>query len=427
MTLEANTLPDAIDETARETRAASGVRVRVLRLRIKDKHRVWLNTAARDVNFVWNYCNDLSLKVFERERRFMSGYDLQGYLNGASKAGLSVGSPVFQQVAEEFATRRRQFKKVRLSWRKSGGARRSLGWVPFKARAVEYRAGQIRFNGQSFGLWDSYSLGEYLAAGARLRSGSFSEDARGRWYLNIAVEVQAHESFVGPPRPRELDLGIDLGLKDLAAFSDGRKEEARQFYRDLEPALAVAQRAAKKARTKAIHAKIANRRKDHLHKLSTRLVADHRRIFVGNVNAAALAKTSMAKSVLDAGWSTLRTMLQYKCDDAGVWFQEVNEAYSTQTCSACGERTGPKGLGDLHIRSWTCLACGEQHDRDTNAARNILLAGLSGVAASKELPAPGRLKSCSRKTKAAARVSNKAGLRPAGAGHGPLAEGIPRL
>tara|TARA_B100001105_G_scaffold150248_1_gene120564 strand:- start:3296 stop:4570 length:1275 start_codon:yes stop_codon:yes gene_type:complete len=408
----------------------SANRVRVLRFRIKDKHRDWLSAAAREVNFVWNYCNDLSSKVFERERRFMSGYDLQAYLNGASKAGLSIGSPVFQQVAEEYATRRRQHKKVRLAWRKSGGARRSLGWVPFKARAVEYRGGQIRFNGQCFGMWDSFGLVDYVAAGARLRSGSFSEDARGRWYLNVAIEVR---DMCGPPRPRVLDpVGIDLGLKELAVLSDGRKVAAERFYRDLEPALAAAQRAGKKARSRAIHAKISNRRKDHLHKLSTKLVANHRRIFVGNVNAAALAKTSMAKSVLDAGWSTFRTMLQYKCDDAGVWFEEVNEAYSTVTCSACGARSGPSGLGALGVRQWSC-ACGVVHDRDVNAAQNILLAGLasmSGSVATKGYTAPGRV---DRKVASAARVSNKDSgnalqcTAMAGAGHGPLAEGIPVL
>ena len=98
-------------------------------------------------------------------------------------------------------------------------------------------------------------------------------------------------------------------------------------------------------------------------------------IFVGNVNASGLAKTGMAKSVLDAGWSTFRTMLMYKSDGAGVWFDEINEAFSTQDCSACGARSGPKGLKDLGIREWTCMECGTHHDRDVNAARNILRRG----------------------------------------------------
>jgi transposase len=99
------------------------------------------------------------------------------------------------------------------------------------------------------------------------------------------------------------ELGIDLGLKDFAAFSDEALEnvEAQRFYRDLEPALAVVQRANKKRRAKAIHAKITNRRKDFLHKLSTRIVCEYGFISIGNVSSEKLAKTRMAKSVLDAG------------------------------------------------------------------------------------------------------------------------------
>jgi transposase len=104
-------------------------------------------------------------------------------------------------------------------------------------------------------LWDSFGLADY-----QLRSGSFSEDSRGRWYLNVTVDVKQPAKTVGTS-----SVGIDLGLKDLAALSNGQTVEAQQFYRDLEPALAVSQRAGHKARTKAIHAKISNRRKDFLH------------------------------------------------------------------------------------------------------------------------------------------------------------------
>jgi transposase len=136
---------------------------------------------------------------------------------------------------------------------------------------------------------------------------------------------------------------------------------------------------------RAIHAKIANRRKNSLHQFSTRLVREHKAIFVGNVNASALAKTPQAKSVLDAGWSAFRTMLWYKCDFAGATFAEINEAFSTQTCSACGVRSGPQGSAGLGIRAWTCGECGTAHDRDVNAATNILAAGRRRLA--EEIPA----------------------------------------
>ena len=277
-----------------------------------------------------------------------------------------------QAISAELVTRRRQSRKVKLRWRVSGGARRSLGWIPFKASALRYRNGQVFLAGTPLSLWDSDGLSQY-----ELGAGCISEDARGRWYLNVTVKV------VRRPKPAvhgvERTVGLDLGLKDFTATSDGATVEAQRLYRDLEPALAVSQRARKKARVKAIHAKIAARRKDFLHKQSTALVRVYGAIFVGNANEQALTQTRAAKSVLDAGWSAFRTMLQYKCDDAGVWFDEVNEAYSTQTCSACSARSGPRGLEGLRIREWKC-ACGAHHHRDVNAAKNILAAGRGRLA-----------------------------------------------
>ncbi|MCV6587664.1 MAG: transposase, partial [Marinobacterium sp.] len=173
-------------------------------------------------------------------------------------------------------------------------------------------------------------------------------------------------------------VGIDLGLKDTATCSDGTRLEAGRFYRDLEPELAVAQRAGKKKRVKAIHAKIVNRRKDALHKFSRQLVNRAGKIYVGNVKSSSLTRTKMARSVLDAGWAMLKTMLEYKCDSAGIVFKEVNESYTTQTCSSCGKvpDSRPRGIAGLGIRVWTCSECGVTHDRDVNAAMNILAVGL---------------------------------------------------
>nr|WP_297500474.1 transposase [Ferrovum sp.] len=365
-----------------KTSTAKDVSVRTLRCRVKDKHAKVLSGLAREVNLVWNYCNELSLKVWERERRFIGESELQKYLTGATKAGLSLHSQTVQAIAQEFVARRRQFKKVRLSWRKSGGSRRSLGWIPFKASAVEYKGGAVRYGKIMLNLWDSYDLSRY-----DLGTGTLSEDSRGRWYFNVTVKVKARTAPVHSVMSvlnREVpSVGIDLGLKEFLSTSDGIKVSAKQFYRALEPSLAIAQRAGHNRRVKAIHAKIKNRRHDHLHKLSRNLVNRSAAIFVGNVNSSALTKTRMAKSVLDAGWSQFRTMLQYKCADAGAWFEEVNEAYSTQTCSTCGAlpRSRPQGIAGLGIREWTCCACGATHDRDINAARNILALGHERLAA----------------------------------------------
>uniref|UniRef100_UPI0026286E70 RNA-guided endonuclease InsQ/TnpB family protein n=1 Tax=uncultured Halomonas sp. TaxID=173971 RepID=UPI0026286E70 len=169
--------------------------------------------------------------------------------------------------------------------------------------------------------------------------------------------------------------GIDLGLKDVATCSDGSKMEEGRFYRDLEDDLAIAQRARNKKRVKAIHAKIKNRRKDAQHKFSRKLVNQYGEIFVGDVSSTKLVKTKMAKSVLDAGWSQLKTMLEYKCAHAGIVFKVVNEVHTSRTCSSCGSRSGPQGVNGLRIRSWGCVDCGAVHDRDVNAALNILSLG----------------------------------------------------
>jgi len=346
---------------------------KTLRLRIKDKHRKVLASMAREVNTVWNFCNETSYRAIRERRQFLSGYDLQKLTNGFSKCdGVTVGSPTVQQVCEDYAKARWQFKRSKLRWRVSNpqSSKYSLGWVPFKARALQYKAGQIVFAGQRLNLWDSYGL-----AGYELRAGSFSEDSRGRWYLNVVVKVQAQASN------GTTSVGIDLGLKEAAVASDGQRIEGR-FYRKLETQLGLAQRAHKKRRVKAIHAKIANQRKDMLHKFSTSLVRDNAAIFVGNVASAKLVKTRMAKSTLDAGWSSLKTMLEYKSHQAGIVFEVVSESYSTQTCSCCGSipASSPKGRAGLGIREWTCCNCGAVHDRDVNAAKNILAAGLRRLA-----------------------------------------------
>lgn len=168
-----------------------------------------------------------------------------------------------------------------------------------------------------------------------------------------------------------------MGLKDYATPSEGEKLVTGKFYRDLQPALGKAQRAHKKARVRAIHAQIKNRRKDALHKFSTALLNSHAAIFVGDVSSKKLVKTKMAKSVLDAGWFMLKTQLEYKAIARSVVFEVVNERYSIQACWCCGtiSANSPKGRAGLRIREWTCCECGTAHDRDVNAAKNILAAG----------------------------------------------------
>ena len=344
--------------------------IKTLRIRVKDKHASILCKMARDVNTVFNFCNETSHRAITERNHWMSGYDLQKLTAGFSKCdGVSIGSATIQQVCIEYATRRRLFKKRRLNWRVSNrnSPKYSLGWIPFKAGQVKYKSGQVEMAGRKFSLWDSYGLNQY-----ELRAGAFCQDSMGRWYINVSVSACAVPS-VG----LEV-IGVDLGLKTAATASNGMSFDGK-CYRASQAKLANAQRAGKKRLARAIHTKIRNQRKDGLHKFSTSLVKQSAAIFVGDVSSAKLVKTKMAKSTLDAGWHMLKTMLEYKCHQASVVFAEVNESYSTQTCSQCESIEGPKGLNGLGIRQWTC-SCGAVHDRDVNAAKNIARRGLATLA-----------------------------------------------
>lgn len=353
--------------------------VKNLKLRIKDKHAKAMLAMARDVNMVWNYCNETqyrSLKRYcNRPKVWLSGFDLCGLTAGFIKCdGVTVGSATVQEVCKEFAQSLKQFKRQKLHWRVSNrkSPKYSLGWVPFKGANIRYKDGQLHFNGLKIGLWDSYGLSKY-----ELRAGSFNEDSRGRWYVNISVRMQVDERRVPDGTTT---IGVDLGLKTLATYSDGTSFSPKKCYRESEQALGIAQRARKKRRVKAIHAKIAYQRKDAIHKETSRLAKQHAAIFVGNVNAKAMVKVH-GKSVHDAAWTTFRTQLKYKAIRHCVVFAEVNEAFSTQLCSSCGviPASSPKGRAQLGIRQWTCSSCGSVHDRDTNAARNIARMGLHAL------------------------------------------------
>ncbi len=347
---------------------------KTLKVRVKNRHTAVLRRMAFECNQVWNEVNAVTDElgwIPIPEIGWMSGgglsaFDLQKELKGIrARRGFIIGSATFQEIIAAHAKARRQFKKHKLRWRVSGGSKRSLGWVPFKIGAAKWDSGQVKFCGLKFGVFDSYGLKDYM-----FRSGSFSEDARGRWYFNVVVHYTATKST------SRTAIGIDLGLKDTATCSDGVRLERNERYREMEGKLAIAQRARNKTRVKAIHAKIKNRRADDNHKFSTRLVREHGAIFVGDVSSSKLAKTKMAKSVLDAGWFQLKTQLKYKAIARSVVFEEINEAYSTQTCSSCGviPDSSPKGRAGLGVRHWIC-SCGEEHDRDINAALNILAAG----------------------------------------------------
>ena len=371
--------------------------MKTLKLRIRDKHTAKLNRLSGSVNFVWNYVNALSYEHLKRTGKFFSAYDLNEYTKGSGEL-LGLHSQTIQAINETHAKARKQFKKAKLNWRTSNpqSKRKSLGWLPFKQSAIKHIATHATgkkglkstlqlslAKGQKLviDLWDSYNLSLY-----QINTLEIVQDSRNRWYACITVkDYPKQQCGIGR-------VGIDLGLKDSATASNGDKLTIKQTLKYAK-ALATAQRANNKQRVKAIHAKIKHTRQDLIHKFTTQLVKDNALIVVGDVQTTAIIqprkkdknkpkkRMKLAKSVYDAGWFELKRQLTYKCENAGCRFEIVSERYTTQTCSCCGDTSSsPKGRAGLRIREWTCAKCGIRHDRDINAAKNILAVGLDRLA-----------------------------------------------
>lgn len=338
-----------------------------LRFRLRDKHSAELNRQARAVNFVWNYCNETQQKAARSGRRWLTAVDLMR-LTAGSSTYLDLHAHTIQGVCKQYDHSRNGKRKPWLRFR----GRKSLGWVPFNTSHVRVVGRSFKFRGA---IYEPMHWREF-PAGATIGAGSFSQDAAGHWYINCPVIVP--QMAQAPDRA----IGFDLGLKALAVASDGLTIENLRHYQNWQEKLGKAQRAGKKRLAQSIHARIKNARHDHAHKVSAEIARSHNIIVVGNVSASQLARTKMAKSVLDAGWSSLRSKLSYKAIRHGGTYIEVDERYTTQTCSHCGslppER--PKGIAGLGIREWTCGDCGTVLDRDVNAARNILRLGLETLA-----------------------------------------------
>jgi transposase len=333
-----------------------------IKYRIKDsQHRRHLLRLSYAVNYVYNYCNEVSMLAWRRDRKWLTGYDLANLCAGAGKE-LGLHSDTINEICLQYAKARKQFGKRRLKWR---SRKKSLGWIPFKVRAIKLIDDAITYLGRVFRLWLSRDVE------GQIKTGCFVQDARGRWYVSLQCEVP-DDPQLGLPLD---EIGMDLGLSDQIACSDGPKYSRENLTRQYEDELAMAQRAGKKKRAKAIHAKIQNARRDWTHKTTTAIVKRSPFVYVGDVSSTKLAKTNMAKSTYDAGWGMIRTQLQYKASRLAGFCAPVVESFTTVTCSNCFARSGPSGLSGLVVREWTCSHCGVSHDRDVNSARLILRAG----------------------------------------------------
>jgi putative transposase len=389
----------------------------------KPESYAWLDQGAREVNHVWNFANATSyesLSSYTRkslppvdpkkkkakatyagacgvaketgslcepveetvkkekpyaQKRWLSAFDLSLLVAGCGDTFDRIGSDVAQKVTAEFVNRRSQFKKAKLRFRASGGAKRALGWIPFKAVNIRQKGNSLTFLGKRIRLFNAEYYTHHRKGAIKVCEGSFSQTALGDWYLNQVMEVAFAPLPAFSPASK---VGMDPG-KDIA-LSTGEKL-VYGFYREKEVKIFQLQKRAHKKQCKYVHKKIANQRLNQQHQDTTRLIREHGEIYIGDNSVARMKQKqgpiAMGKSISDNAIGQFKTLLHYKGHWAGRKVVLVSERYTSQACSNCGLRTGPRGLRELVVRNWVCEACEASHDRDVNAAMNMLHSPLS--------------------------------------------------
>lgn len=222
----------------------------------------------------------------------------------------------------------------------------------------------------------------------KIKLATFKRDARNHWYVSIVTEFESPDAVI-VARPDRV-IGVDLGLTDFIVTSEGERVSAPKHLRRAERKLRKANKAlsrtkkGSKNREKArrrlaiVHGKVANQRKDFLHKLSTRLVNEHDAVILEDLSVKGLARTKLAKSVMDAAWGEFARQVEYKSQWSCKPFVKIDRFFpSSKTCNVCGSINDGLTLAD---RVWTC-GCGAVIDRDLNAARNIRDQGLLSLVA----------------------------------------------
>jgi putative transposase len=310
----------------------------------------------------------------------------RAWLNEVSCVPLQQALRHQQQAFAAFFARRARYPRF-----KSRGGRQA---AEYTRSAFTMRDGQLHLAKTPGPLAFVWSWPGVEVAGLDPTTVFVSKEPDGRWYVTFAVDASAPAPLAGTGQA----AGVDLGVHDFAVTSDGDRvanprhlqRKARQLAR-YQRRLARCQkgsanRAKARAKVARAHRKVRDTRRDFLHRTTTGLVRDHDLIAIEDLNVSGMARNRrLARAISDCGWGEFRRQLQYKCQRAGRQLVVIDRWYpSSKMCSACGFV-----LADLplQVRAWRCPSCRARHDRDLNAAKNILAAGLAASGATRAMPA----------------------------------------
>ncbi|MFF3332307.1 RNA-guided endonuclease InsQ/TnpB family protein [Streptomyces sp. NPDC002888] len=298
------------------------------------------------------------------------------YLNEVSSVPLQQALRHLQTAFANYSSKRARYPRFKAK-------KKSRASAEYTSSAFRFRDGRLTLAKMADPLDIVWS--RPLPEGASPTTVTVSRDSAGRWFVSLLCE----DPSVKPLAATGTAVGIDVGLDHLLTLSTGDKiANPRHERRDRER-LARAQRELsrkaggdganrRKDRQKVakIHARIADRRRDVLHKLTTRLVRENQTLVIEDLSVRNMVKNrSLARAISDAAWAEFRSMLEYKADWYGREVIAVDRFFpSSKLCSHCGSLAQAM---PLNVRTWTCDSCGTTHDRDGNAAKNLLAAGLA--------------------------------------------------
>ncbi|WNV90545.1 RNA-guided endonuclease TnpB family protein [Umezawaea sp. Da 62-37] len=336
------------------------------------------------IRLVYNRALDIRTNAWRREQRRVGYTDTSALLTAwkqTDELGFlkEVSSVPLQQILRHQQKAFTRFFDEQANYPRFKSRKRSRASAEYTRSGFRWRDGRLTLAKMDQPLAIVWS--RPLPDGAQPSTVTVSRDPAGRWHVSILVETT-----IDHLAPTTAEVGVDAGLTSLMTLSTGEKITNPRHEHRGRVALARAQRnLARKAkdsnnRAKArvkvarVHARIADRRRDLLHKLTTRLVRENQTIVIEDLAVRNMVRNhNLARAINDAAWSEFRSMLTYKAAWYGRTVIAVDRWYpSSKTCSHCRHLLDTLPLG---VRQWTCPGCGEVHDRDVNAARNILAAG----------------------------------------------------
>ena len=406
--------------------------VKTYKFRVRDKHARFLRRQAKRINWCWNTLNwwrwmaargrigppyalpnsniidqnaNRLIIVNNGELRWratgqpvgnkwLSGYDLSKFLKGLitnqrgwrgemPRASLDRLAEMIAMHCEEARDRNGKKRPLRrLKHRPNDRNHKDWkpGFLPLKARSIKPPVdGKIHIGKHKFEVLPEGPGGyvlEAIWASGKCAGGTFDEEGRGIWSFNLSIKAPAWMGQRTCPA-----IGIDPGRNKVMTINTGDVLDIKDlWYPDLEERIKTLQKARRFKIVATLHRKIVDKRKHAQYAWVEWIISELNPscVFIGAWAPPARGKVKGAKGARRGSLATLKNILARKCQEAGIPVFEVNEAYSSKTCSACGCQTEQVGgIDKLGVRAWTCEHCGAEHDRDVNAAQNILKRGLA--------------------------------------------------